>query len=472
MARIGIPFGYQHAPSRHEPLANRRCVNMYAEPGLPDSKAPLALFRDDGIAPWADIGPGFSRGLFTTKAGILMGVAGSALYEIDGAGAATVRGTVSGSGRVMIDQVVDQVVLLNNEGTSYVYDTGAGSMAPVSDGDYSSASSMCVFGQYVVWTRAGSGVFFLSNLANAASIDALDIASAEERPDILVRAFRVEQVLYLFGTETTELWYQSGATFPFDRIADGVIDVGCAAKHSVVRLDSRPYWLGIESGGVSVRRMNGNQAEIVSTSAMCDEISMYSRVDDAYAFAHAQGKHAFYCITFPTAGRSWRFDLSTQLWTVRESIHPDTALPVTWRGYDIAAAYGRLAVADAYSGKIGLIDATAHAEFSLPLTWETVSGPVHKDRRLLTFGRVEVEINAGTAPISVADPLVALSWSDDEGRTWSNWYERSMGLTGQYTRRLVWTNCGSSRSRIFRVRGSAPVRTAIISAVADVEVGV
>lgn len=472
MKRLGISFGYQHAPAKHEPLANRRCVNLYAEEGLPDSKAPLALYRDDGIEDWADLGSGqLSRGTFTTKAGALLAVGGTTLYSVDSLGNNAALGTVPGAGRVLMDQNLDQVVILNEAGDSYLYDTATAAFSQITDPDYSPASSMCTFGQYTVWTRAGTGVFYLSNLANAASIDALDIASAEERPDILVRAFRVEKILHLFGTATLELWYESGDEFPLDRIADGVIDVGCAAKYSIASIDSRAYWLGVEAGGFSVRRLNGNQPEIISSAAMCDELATYSRVDDAYAFAYSVGRHAFYCITFPTAGRSWRFDLRTQLWTARESIDPVTALPGRWRPFDVAAAYGRVAFADSFSGKIGFLDANTHTEHGLALPWQTVSAPVHADRRLVTFNRVEVEMNTGTASIGVTDARALLSWSDDEGRTWSNEYERSMGLTGQYSKRLVWTNLGSARSRVFRLRGASPVRTAIISAVADVEVG-
>jgi hypothetical protein len=56
---------------------------------------------------------------------------------------------------------------------------------------------------------------------------------------------------------------------------------------------------------------------MVSTPAIADAISKYSRIDDAIGFCYQQGAHIFYFLTFPTGNATWCYDLSTQLWHER-----------------------------------------------------------------------------------------------------------------------------------------------------------
>jgi hypothetical protein len=68
-----------------------------------------------------------------------------------------------------------------------------------------------------------------------------------------------------------------------------------------------------------------------------------------------------------------------------------------------------------------------------------------------------------------ADPQVRLSVSDDGGRTYSllqKW--RSMGKTGEYTKRLRWLKMGQFRQRTIRLEITDPVRRNIIGVYMDV----
>lgn len=143
--------------------------------------------------------------------------------------------------------------------------------------------------------------------------------------------------------------------------------------------------------------------------------------------------------------------------------------PVVWVPAAMEFAYGKVFIGDSLDGRIGYIDRDADTEFDFPIPWATVSSPITKDRRLLTFNRLEVEIDAGRSDSD--DPLVYLSWSDDDGRTWSKSHPRSMGASGKYKTRLTWFNLGSSRSRIFRLLGDDPSPTAIVAAYCDVTMG-
>jgi hypothetical protein len=65
------------------------------------------------------------------------------------------------------------------------------------------------------------------------------------------------------------------------------------------------------------------------------------------------------------------------------------------------------------------------------------------------------------------DPQVMLRWSDDGGHTWSNSHWRSMGLVGQWGRRVIWRRLGMTlklRDRVYEVSGTDPIKIAIMGA--------
>lgn len=55
------------------------------------------------------------------------------------------------------------------------------------------------------------------------------------------------------------------------------------------------------------------------------------------------------------------------------------------------------------------------------------------------------------------DPQVMLRTSNDGGRTYVSERWRSAGKTGEYTRRVRWTRCGSARRRVYEVIVSDPI---------------
>jgi hypothetical protein len=63
---------------------------------------------------------------------------------------------------------------------------------------------------------------------------------------------------------------------------------------------------------------------------------------------------------------------------------------------------------------------------------------------------------------------MTLEWSKYGGITWSTLQlPRSMGLIGEYINRLRWINLGNSRTWVFRLTCTDPVRRYVIGAYAD-----
>lgn len=61
-------------------------------------------------------------------------------------------------------------------------------------------------------------------------------------------------------------------------------------------------------------------------------------------------------------------------------------------------------------------------------------------------------------------PSVELRWSDDGAHSWSNYHSESMGLTGEYAKRVRWQRLGKSRNRVYETVDSDPVNVVFIDA--------
>jgi hypothetical protein len=437
---------------------------MHAEIQPPGSKAPAPLFRDEGIYVLLFTGGAAIRGM-KNMGGVLHVVWATTLYSVDSGGLFTSLGTIAGSGRVSMAHNGVELVIINSAGTGYVWD-GA-TLATITDPDFQAAAWVEFFDQFMVYGFLDGSGFGISALADATSYDALDVATPEANPDSLVAGVRDHRDLILFGTESTELWYNSGlADFPFERAPGGVLEVGCAARHSPAVIDNTTYWLASERGGRSVRRLSGNNPMRVSTPAMDDWLDTLTeaQASAAVGIAWAFGGHSYYALT--AGDKTFRYDASTQLWS--QKVSPSRT---DWRVTHTEACYGRVFVGT--DNGIGYFSRAGHQEMNQALTWETVTPPVTHAGKVVTFNALEIEVDTGEGPAegSGSEPTITLAWSDDDGRTWSGSYSRGMGFSGDNLTRCRWTNLGSSRNRAFRFTGSSATKTALIRAYADVEVG-
>ncbi|WP_336948632.1 hypothetical protein [Acinetobacter junii] len=60
------------------------------------------------------------------------------------------------------------------------------------------------------------------------------------------------------------------------------------------------------------------------------------------------------------------------------------------------------------------------------------------------------------------EPKLMLSWSDDNGHTWSDNRLMPLGKKGEYRKRVIARRLGSGRDRVFKIRCSEPINIVII----------
>ena len=453
-----VQFAKMSYQAESLPLSAQRLVNLYAEAAPPDAKSNVVLLGSPGIKSFATAGTAGTRGMHVL-AGVLYVVAGVSLYRINISGGATDLGFINGSGHVSMDDNGVQLCIVNGiEG--YIY-TVSGGLVQITDPDFTPADFVTFQDGYFIFRRTGTAIFFISNLNDGTAYLATDFATAEGDADTLITVISNHRELWLFGAATTEIWYNSGnLDFPFERLAGPFIERGCAAGHSVIRIDNTLMWLGEDR---VVYRASGFNPQRISQHAIEKAFERYTTISDAFAFTYTMSGHKVYVLTFPSAKATWVFDSATSLWHERESL----GLDGRWRANTYATAYGKHLVGDSENGNVGELDPDTYAEYGSAMQGIATAPPAHFDRKRVFFRRFELDVESGVGLTAGqgSDPLIALDWSDDGGRTYSaRKPPRSIGKIGAYRQRLRWNRMGMARNRIYRAIVSDPVKRAIVAA--------
>jgi hypothetical protein len=212
----------------------------------------------------------------------------------------------------------------------------------------------------------------------------------------------------------------------------------------------------------------GVQPQRISTHAIEQAIGGYERVDDAVGYVYELEGHAFYVLSFPSAGDTWVYDFASGFWHERES----EGLGV-WRAHLAVPFAGGVIAGDAASGKLWLLDPTYMQEGDAQVIRVATGTSFHAEGKRVFFSRVTAEFETGNGLSSGqgSDPQAWLSWSSDGGRTWSNDASASLGRLGEYRSRVEWRRLGAARDRVFRLQWADPVFTSLISVNIDAEGG-
>ena len=482
--------------------ADNRMVNLFPEIVPEAGKEPAFLNRAPGLRLLTTAGDGPVRGLWTYD-GVAYIVSGDKLYQMAGFGTPVVIGTVSGTGPVsMVDNGTQLFIACG--GPSYIYNNSTGAFGPITDPDFPGALTVGYLDGYFVFIEPNSQKVWVTTLLDGTSIDPLDFASAEGSPDNLVSMIVDHREAWLFGTNSVEVYYDAGnADFPLQRIQGAYNEIGCAATFSVAKLDNGLFWLGADARGQGiVYRSQGYSGQRISTHAIEYAIAQYGNISDAIAYTYQQEGHSFYVLTFPSANKTWVYDVSTQAWHERAGF--DNGNFTRHRSNCQMAYNSEVVVGDYENGNLYAFDLDVYADNgsvqkwlrswrALPTGQNNLTRTAHHSLQLdcesgvglnglpysdLTFLVTESNlylttesgdflISAEAASGVGVEPRAMLRWSDDGGHTWSNEHWSLMGKIGAYQHRVFWRRLGMTlklRDRVYEVSGTDPVKVAIMGA--------
>lgn len=451
--------------------ADARMVNLFPEIIPEGGKEPAFLNRAPGLKLKVSVGLGPIRGLWEFN-GNLYVVSRDKLYKVDSTYTVTLIGTVSGtSGAVsMVDNGTQLFVACN--GPSYVYNATTNVFSQITDSDFPGAGTVSYLDGYFVFNEPNSQKIWVTALLDGLSVDPLDFASAEGSPDGVVGIIADHRELWVFGTNSVEVWYNSGnPDFPFSRIQGAFNELGCAAAYSIAKMDNGLFWLGKDARGQGiVYRANGYTGQRISTHAIEWQIQQYGNLSDAIGYTYQQDGHSFYVLIFPSANATWVYDVATQAWHERagfangEFTRHRSNCQVFFNSEVLVGDYQN---ANIYA--FDLDDFSDNGSIQKWLrSWRALpTGQNNLKRSAQHSLQLDLETGVGLNLGQGSDPQVMLRWSDDGGHTWSSEHWVSIGKIGEFYRRAIWRRLGMTmkiRDRVYEVSGTDPVKIAIVGA--------
>jgi hypothetical protein len=429
-----------------------------------------------GTTTWVNV-PYFAFSSAAFRGGI---VANGKMYVVIGANVLSITsaGVVSGlgvittsTGNVFLAYNGTQVLIVDGTAYGHYIPVATDVLTDIADADFPAATSCTFMDGYFVVTKASTGRFYISGLYDATSWDALDYATAEGNPDNLVRCFHTNNNLWLFGSDSTEVWYNAGvADFPFVRIQGALIEDGLVGTAAVCLIKDQFYFL---SSKLEVLQTSGYSRNKISTIHIDREIQGYTTVSDAMAYEYRIAGHLFFVLTFPTEDKTWVYDITTDYWH-------------EWQSYKTqgTATYGRhrgnvgfffnykYVIGDYSNGSLYYLDMDTYTDNGEIIKRTRRAQVINKDRKRLIFHNIELDFEVGVGIGGTgtgSDPTVSLCWSDDNANTWSNSYTKNLGKSGDYTREVIWRRLGQSKNRIYELTMSQPVKFSLFAAYADIE---
>lgn len=483
--------------------ADNRMVNLFPEIVPEGGKEPAFLQRTPGLKNIVTIGEGPIYGMWALN-GYLYVVSKNAFYRVDSSYNYVFLGNVSANGPVSMADNGTQIFISCNP-SGYIYNTGTGVLAQILDPDFAGSVNVGFIDGYFVYNQPNTQKIWITALYDGASIDPLDFASAEGSPDNVVGLIVDHREIWIFGTNSTEVWYNSGALdFPFTRIQGAFNELGCVAPYSIAKMDNSIFWLGADARGQGiVYRADGYIGKRISTHSIEWQIQSYGTISDAIAYTYQQDGHSFYVLTFPSANVTWVFDAATSVWHQRGTWTVDV---FTRHRSNCQVSYNnKILVGDYQNGNIYSFDLNTYTDNGVlqrwVRTWRALPTGENNLRRtsqhnlqldcesgvgLSGYTKDEEPFNLTTqngeklitqngeyimaVPVLAtqgADPQVMLRWSDDGGHTWSNEHWSSVGRIGQFGRRVMWRRLGMTqkiRDRVYEISGSDPVKMDIMGA--------
>jgi len=482
--------------------ADNRMVNLFPEVVPEGGKEPAFLQRAPGLVTLATIGSGPIRGMWTFGSYGYV-VSGSLLYQVDSFWGAVAKGTIAGSGPVsMADNGIQLFIAADPEG--YIYNSQTNVFQQITDPDFPGAGTVGYLDGYFIFNEPNSQKIWVTQLLDGTSVDPLDFASAEGNPDNVVAIFVDHREVWVYGTNSTEVWYNAGLLdFPLSRIQGAFNELGCAAPYSIAKMDNQIYWLGRDARGHGiVFRAAGYMGQRISTHAIEWQMQDYVNLSDAVGYTYQQDGHSFYVLNFPSANTTWVFDVATGAWHERASFQAGEFN--RHRGNNQMFYNDEVVIGDYQNGKIYKFDLTVYADDGAIQKWlrswrALPTGANNLTRTIQHSMQLDCETGVGLNGFSLgdvfalqaensqdiitengdffivqslplvqgADPQVMLRWSDDGGHTWSNEHWKSMGRIGQFGSRTIWRRLGATmkiRDRVYELSGTDPVRIYIMGA--------
>lgn len=460
-----IPLASKSDPGRSKAESAERLVNYYAEAQV-GGKSAFALYATPGLSAFSEPSDSPCRGLEELSASVLS-VHFDSAFTVDDTGAPTLVGNVPGFDRVIMarnshvaDDGADDPQVAIAAGTGY-YVYQAGTVVPAIFDFIVDLQSVETLDGYTILALQ-SGKFYWSTLNDAKTIDPLSFATAEGSPDSLLRVIRFRRELWLMGTESTEIWQNTGNSISqFERLPGAVLDVGVMSRYAACRLGTNLYFI---DNARQVRQVSsGYNGARISNFGCEAALRSLTVADDVEMFGYSESGHEF--LVVKSSMFTWVWDSATNLWHERQ-----TTGFLAWQVQSYVRAFDRHLVGSSISGKLLAVEQDTTDEDGLDIICQATTPPASDFPKGGILNALDVDVQSGVGigadspRLQDVDPEIMLDVSIDNGETFQIGKRQKLGKMGKRRQIVRFTRMGrmDRQGVTFKLTTSARVVRAII----------
>lgn len=472
-----LPISTTQSSEHPSQLAGyRKSINVFAAQATKDADPPAAVIPTPGLDLVCTIPGDEVRAIINIDDTYQFAVVDNNIYSLSidpdtKTGVATQILEISTyTGRVKWAQNPTQVMLVDGSTSGYIITIATSTAAEITDSDFTGGSDVVFMDGYFIYSEPDSGRLHSTAINDGTSVAALDVATAEGKPDKIVGLAVDKRELVVFGTRSVEFWYNAAnaSGFPFSRREGAFIDLGCVSGDTIVSVDNRIAWMDNRN---IVNVIESYNPTAVATPEITAKFQSALVGTDTYAFSYEHQGHVFYAVTSPSQRITMVLDLGTGLWHQLADYWNDVGFIES--NIALSERYKQThLVGEKYSGKIFFFNPNTYTRGGSGIKRVFTSNTYTLENKLVGVVSLELyaEVGFGNVTGEAVSPNIELRYSNDGGHTWSDYIPRSLGAIGEYNTKITWNRLGTERSWLFEFSTDAAIKLSFLDLFIDVEV--
>lgn len=395
-------------------------IALQSRPGLSDRAQTIggdvaALFHADGVL-----------------SGSLFGVAGGYLYE-DGIQV----GALDGSGAVSI--AGNELGIMIACGASLWYYDGV-TLSAVAFPDAANVAKVFTGGSRFWAIRSDTGKIYWTPALDV-TVDGIAFATAESLPDKLLDAIWIDDIAVLFGSESVEFWPNTSDDPPIAPLEGRVFSKGIRATGCVAQWGETFAWVGNDN----TVYINGDGPQPVTNA---DMQALIEASTDCSLWSFRWEGQDFLVLRIDA--HSFVYGSRNRSWSEFTSYGETNWLAKCYAGGIFGCSNGKTAVfSSGWEDFGGVMERRFRGGY-----------PVNSGGDVIN--NIILRCNTGQTTYVTGDyvePVVEMHLSRNLGKTWSEQRSRSLGVQGEYGKRVMWRGLGmiSQPGLLAEWRVTAPV---------------
>lgn len=314
---------------------------------------------------------------------------------------------------------------------------------------------------------------WFSALEDGTSWSALDFYARSQVSDNLVGIKRLRDKMWLYGSLTTEVFYDTGDTDnPFQPYPGSIMQEGLMTPWALGIQGEYLVWLSQDSeGSRRIVRASDFAPERISTPAIDYALAQYQTVDDAEILVYEQEGHPFATFSCPTGRASWSYDARESAVRQEPTWHQRCAWDASlnqfnvWEARGVCQTNGVIMAGDRATGDLYTLDLDTYADYHGAINRVRQAPYISDDNQWIFIDQIELGVQAGVGLLPTTqgdDPQVMLEITRDSNHTWDPPTFAYLGGLSDFDAETKWFQLGRVRSDRLGVRISMtdPVKMA------------